>query len=195
MGYRDLGNIDEKIVQTVIEMGAANGVSSVSPKKIAEKLGISAGTIYNRFGSLDNVIEEAAKSFDRPYIAQVIKLAKEGTGIYDIWDRTLEAFLANPNGTLFYISYLNTAKYRYNPTGNSERNGEFLAAVGQFMSEAYHLPDAQALMLWEYVTNMMFYYSEKIISNNIYDSPRTRAFIKRIVFDGVNNVLDRHYDE
>ena len=193
MGYRDLGDIDSKIIDVIIRMGAAEGIENVSSKKIAAELDISSGTVFNHFGSMDEAIKSAAKSFDRPHIAAVIEWGRQGLSLYQIWDRTLEAFMDDPDGTRFYISYL--SKFRYDPTGNDARNPEFLAAVSEFMSDQYHLADAQALILWEYVTNMMFYYAEKFISGYLSDTQRTRAFIKRIVFGGVNDIIGRAFED
>ena len=52
MGYRELGNIDERILDTIIQLGARDGVESVSSKKIAKELGISSGTIFNKFSTM-----------------------------------------------------------------------------------------------------------------------------------------------
>ena len=49
MGYRDLGDIESKIIDVIIRMGAAEGIENVSSKKIAAELDISSGTVFNHF--------------------------------------------------------------------------------------------------------------------------------------------------
>ena len=70
MGFRELGNINERIIDTVTSMGA--------------------------------------EPFDRPRMAQVIKLVGQGLSPREIWDKMLESFMGDQEGTLYYISYTNT---------------------------------------------------------------------------------------
>lgn len=188
MSYRDLGDIDEKIIRTIIHMGAEQGVENVSSKRIAALCGISNGTIFNRFDTMRALLDAAAQSFDRPHMEEVVKMAAEQLTVIQIWDKMLDYFLADPDGTLYYISYTNA--FGFDPTTNNPRAEEFLEIAKVFFRSDCTLPDLQYLMMWDYVTSMAFYYAEKFIHGFLtYDEP-SKAFVKQIVFNGITHILE-----
>ena len=187
MSYRDLGDIDNRIIGTVIHMGAERGVENVSSKKIAALCGISNATIFNRFTTMRALIDKAAQRFDRPHMENVMHMAEQGLNAGQIWDKMLTLFLADPDGTLYYISYTNT--YGFDLTAKNPRAPEFLYVAKIFFRSARVIADDEYLALWDYITSMAFYYAEKFIHGYMHYNNDTLTFVKKIVFAGVDGIL------
>lgn len=189
MGYRDLGNIEEVILQTITRLGAEKGVEHVSSKEVAAICKISNATIFNRFETMRAALDAAAQHFDRVHMEQTVQMAEENLAAEEIWDRMLDYYLADPDGTLYYNSYTNT--FGFDPTVNNPRAEEFLRIAQVFFQSENKLTDNQYLIMWDYITSMAFYYAEKFIHGYLdYDEP-TRAFLKQIVFEGLNRILGK----
>lgn len=188
LGYRDLGDIEEKILQTITELGAKKGVEHVSSKEVAAICKISNATIFNRFSTMRAALDAAAQRFDRPHMERTVKMAEANLTADQIWDQMLEYFLADPDGTLYYISYTNT--FGFDPTVGNPRAEEFLQIARVFFRSEQTLSDNQYLILWDYITSMAFYYAEKFLHSYMDYDEENRAFIKRIVFDGIDRILE-----
>lgn len=187
MAYRLLKNTDEHIIRAVQEIGATIGVQSITAAKIAKKCDISNFTVVSCFGNMRKALDAAAQSFDRHYMAKVEEMAAEGADLDRIWDEILNYFLDDPNGTIYYNSY--TQYFGFDPTENNERSAEFLATAKAFLKPKAELSDHKYLILWDYMTSMMFYYAEKFIRGYIQCDESNRAIVKDIVFGGVNRLL------
>ncbi len=189
MGFRDLGDINSIIIDTVTHMGAKQGVAYVSSKRIAASCGISSATIFNRFTSIRNLLDRAAEQFDRPRMEQAARLVEQGLSPQDIWDRMMESFLADPESTLYYISY--TSTFGFDPTSANPRAKEFLRIAKAFFRSGRALEDHEYLLLWDYITSMEFYYAEKFIHGLIPSTSEERVLVKRIVFGGIDGLLKK----
>jgi AcrR family transcriptional regulator len=187
MGYRDLGDIDEKIIRTILKMGAENGVSNVSSKRVAAICGISSGTIFHKYGTMKALLDAAAQAFDRPSMALTAQMAEQNLAAAEIWDKMLDHFLSDPDGTLYYISYTNT--FGFDPTTTNPRAEEFLGIARIFFRSCKSLTDNEYLVLWDYITSMAFYYAEKYIHGYLPYTEKTRTFTKQIVFQGINGAI------
>lgn len=187
MGYRELGNIDERILTTIIQMGAREGVENVSSKKVAKELGISSGTIFNKFPTMRDALDAAAQSFDGPRRENVLRMAQERMALDQIYDGMLDYLLADPSGTLYYISYTNffgsAGKDRESPTDDAVD-----LARSVFADQAKGLTDSQVLLLWDYVNSMAMDYARKFLNGYLPQNSDTRTFIHRMVFDGARHL-------
>ena len=61
MARRILLNIEEKILRSAVEIGAAEGVENVTGRKIALRCGISDATVFVYFGTKENLL---AKTYE-----------------------------------------------------------------------------------------------------------------------------------
>ena len=187
MGYRELGSIDERILTTIIQMGAREGVENVSSKKVARELGISSGTIFNKFPTMRDALDAAAQSFDKPRRESVRRLAQERLALDQIYDRMLDYLLSDPSGTLYYISYTNF--FGHGPALRESLNTELVDLIRSlFGDQAKELSDRQVLLLWDYVDSMAMGYAEKFLNGYLSEDPNTRIFVHRMVSDGARHL-------
>lgn len=186
MAYRLLKNIEEKMIAAITEIGAKEGVKAVTAVKVAAKCDISSFTVFEHFKTKRGFLDAAAQAFDRKNMAFTAKMLSEGKDFIEVWDIMQDFFLSDPDGTLFYISY--TSEFGFDPTTNNARGEEFLQVARVLFPKKTHLDDDQMLELWDYVTSMAFYYAEKIIHGYIANTPEVKAYVKRLVCEGVVNI-------
>jgi len=186
MAYRLLENIDEKILDAVIKIGAKDGAKNVTARKIAKVCDISTFTVFEHFKSKTGYLFAAAKRFDTYYMNMLPELSTMGNNKFEIWTYMQNCFLSDPDSTLYYISYIND--YGFDPTSKNPRESEFMEAAKCFLGDVDKLSNDQILIIWDYVTTMAFYYAEKIIQGYLRLDDNLRKFIFDLVFEGVNNL-------
>lgn len=187
MAYRYLEDIDEKIINAIIKIGADEGVQKVSAQKIAAICDISTYTVFDHFKTKRNFIESAAQYFEDKYLSLLTDLINEKKNVYEIWDVIIEEFVKNSDESLYYNSYINI--FGFDPSENNVKSGVFLKiAKGLFESER-NVSNSKLLIIWDFVSSMAFYYSEKFIHNFLPYDDQTKNLIKALVFSGIENVL------
>lgn len=184
MARRNLENIDQKMIEAVIQLGAEIGAREVTATKVAQKCGISHFTCFEHFGTKKGMLDAAASYFDRKYMAVMKKLLDAGLSQQELFNAMLDNFLEDKDGAIFYNNYI--MEYGFDPTTHNERAKEFLEYVKLLYRNA-ELTDDQMLIAWDYITSMAFYYAEKIIHGYIENTPDNRSFINLLVFNGIPN--------
>ncbi len=187
MAYRYLEDIDEKIISAIIKIGADEGVQKVSAQKIAAICDISTYTVFDHFKTKRNFIESAAQYFEDKYLSQLTDLINDKKSVYEIWDITMDEFMKNPDEALYYLSYVNT--FGFDPSENNVRSDVFLKFAKAFFQPERDLSNNQLLILWDYITSLVFYYSEKFIHNFLPYDDQTKNIVKNLVFNGVESIL------
>lgn len=187
--YRDLGDIDTALIRAAFKIGATEGVASITARKIAALCDISVVTIFNRFENMRDLMDAAAQAFDRPYMEEAAKMAQADLTLEQIWDTMLDHFMADPDGSMYYVSY--TSTFGFDPTSANARAEEFLRIAKAFFRSDRVLTDNEYLFLWDYITSMAFYYAEKFIHGYLECNDATNALIKRVVFNGIIPILGK----
>lgn len=187
MPKRHIDNVDEKIIDAILKIGAVEGVKQVSADKITKICGISDSTVYAHFKTKRDYLDAAAEHFDRKYMAEAQRLAARNYTPRQIWDIILDMFLADPDGAMYYNHY--TAAFGYDVTMNNPRAAEFLVIARGFFKTSKQLDDSVYLLLWDYITSMAFYYAEKFIHGYLPNTPKVREQIRAIVFSGIDSLL------
>ncbi len=189
MGYRKLENTKNRIEAAALAIGAQDGVQCISARTIAAACDISTHTIYNNFPSMQDLIDVIAQKFDRKHLKNVINLVDDGKTWQEIFDIMIDKLTRDKAGTLYYISY--TGLYGFDPTMQNPRAEEFLEVSKKLFDPNGKLSDETLLILWDYVTNTAFYYSDKIIRKYIDDTEQTRRLCCDLIINGVNSVTNK----
>ncbi|MCH3966057.1 MAG: hypothetical protein LKE52_00170 [Bacilli bacterium] len=183
MAYRKINSSQEDVIQKVIQLGAEYGSSHVTMRTLADACQVSTFTIISMFKNKQAYLDLAAQSIDVPHMETTKRLIQSGLGQIEVFDKLLDMFLSKPDEALFYISY--TYDYGFDPTSNNKRKETFLSIAKAFFSDKKDAEDDYLLLLWDYVTSMLFYYAEKIIHGYLKNDAKTRKWIDEIVFKGI----------
>lgn len=189
MGYRNLGDIDGKILDAIVAMGAEAGLSGISSKKVASSCDISSGTIFNKFGTMERAIKAAADRYHRAHLHCIDELASMGLSGREIWDRAFDEILSDRQGTLFYISYL---------TNHGIEQGDVEAKIDEMKPILHKLfgltepvSKTRLIVLWDFYVAMTLYYAGKILSGQLDYSDEAKGLSGDIVFGGAQAILDK----
>lgn len=188
MGYRKLENIKERIEQEALLIGATKGVADISARNVAKACGISTHTIYCHFKSMKELIDTIAQRFDRKHMDSISGCLDNNMNIIEIFDFFVERFIEDKIETLYYISYNN--KYGFDPTINNPRANEFLKTAHLLFFKNNNLSDEQVLLVWDYITSMVFFYVEKILKGFLENTFENKENIHSIVFKGLNSIIN-----
>lgn len=184
MPYRNLGNAEEKILSETIKYGSIHGVSKISTKQLAKQCDCSDFTIFDRFKTKQGLLDAAAKSIDVSIMNKVAGLTDEGKELSEIWDIIFDYCLQHKEESLYYLEYVNT--FGFDPTEVNTRASEFLEVARLIFKNMPQYNDHQVLIMWDYITTMVFYYCEKIIHGYIEDTAENKSFIKSMVMKSIN---------
>ncbi len=191
MAFRVLKNVKERILIEGLNIGANEGVYCITARKLAKKCDISTHTIYNYFPSMRSLIDEIAITFDRKYMDEILPLINNNASREDVFNYFLDAFIKERNSTLYYISYIHY--YGFDPTSKNERADEFLVYAKMIFGD--NLDNDTYLFLWDYITRVIFYYAEKILKGLLPDTKEFRKLAFDVVYNGVNNLINKEIKE
>jgi AcrR family transcriptional regulator len=183
MSYRVITNTKEDVIKAVIKIGAKKGANHVTMRDVAKACDISTFKVIDFFSTKKGYLDAAAQSIDVPYMERTVSLVGSGLSQIEIFNRLLDSFLSEPNKALFYLSYTND--FGFDPTTKNERQAIFLKNARVFFKDKQDKDDDYILLLWDYITSMLFYYAEKIIHGYLNNDKKTRDEIIEIVFKGI----------
>ncbi len=192
MGYRNLGDIDEKILDAIVAMGAKSGLGGISSKKVANACDISSGTIFNKFGTMEQAIEAAASRFHHAHLRRIDELSAKGLSGREIWDNSFDEILSDKQGTLFYISYL--TNHGIEKKDVEAKIDEMKPLMFKLFSLQEPVSKTRLIVLWDYYVAMTLYYAGKILSGQLDYSDEAKHLSGDIVFGGAKAIIDRPDD-
>lgn len=180
MGYRELVDIEKRIIDATRKLGAAEGIDGISARKIAAECGISDFTVFRYFGTRENLLERAARDYNLGILQKICEYNGQNVRVTDLWDLMMQELCENSDGALFYSAYMHDIGS--DPTLNNSISSELLTASASFLAENSSLTSEQLLLRWNYLTTMALYYAEKFVRGLLPNTPEIRAEIKKMVF-------------
>ena len=186
MSRRTLVDIDDRILDAVMEIGAAEGVSAISAQKVAKICGISHFTCFDHFGTRQNMIDQAKIAFENKYTKILMDNLNQYENIEDLWVAMLDELTKTPSGTVFYLNY--NSLYGFKPTPQNMNFGMFKGTLIKVLGEIPGFTDEMYMLTWDYLFNQAFIYARYIIRGNVSNTPNHKNFIKDLVFRGVREI-------
>ncbi len=188
MGYRYIENVDDLILDTIVEMGAQSGVIGVSSKRVADACGISSGTIFNKYKTMQAAIDAAAERFDKRQIELAqSKIPKDAT-VEQAWGIVLDNFISDPNEMLYYTSYVYSIGV---PTESRRQNiADCKPILKQLFGYDGTMKEAKALAVWDVAVMATVYFAHRILRGQMADTPECRKMVQRMIAQDIRIVLD-----
>lgn len=178
LARRKLENIDELILDAVTHIGATEGISAVTGRRVAAMCDISHFTCFHHFETTRNMLDAAAVRFERKYMRITTELFAKNMSWKDIWDTVLDRLIEDSDGTFFYDRY--RTAFGFIPTMAHARAQELLE-FNKIVVHADGFTDEQYMLLGDYVTALAFFYARRIIQKQLPNTPEVRAFIYKTV--------------
>lgn len=195
MSYRQLENVDEKILNATIEIGSRSSSCKPSTKAIATECGISEFVIYDHFSTKDNLIAEADKIVIEKVFAVEDKLLGGGADVKTFWNKMVDFYITSP----FIIGWtLNFSHLfpRCNELFNCKESEKVLTsrAKANLIKLGYHLDNDYAYYYtWMWIYRNIVTYAALSIYSGLADFPAAREGSFALCFTGLNS-FQRTYD-
>jgi AcrR family transcriptional regulator len=170
MGRRGIPNIENKILTAVLKMDAKDGLSSVSTRDIAAKLGISEPVIFARFGSKKGLLQAAfAYAWGQIYedfgVPRSLLATDEEEGLKIYQERTT-SLLKKKLPVLYVFDYLVAPSSNLSFTETTMGNSYDLIKA-YFRSLKPELDDANALVIAKQLIFLSLTYLEDILRGKL----------------------------
>lgn len=178
MSYRNLAGIDEKILRAIWQLGAANGVKKITARKVGALCGVSDYTVFYHFGSNNRgFLDAAAKHFFSLCVEPILDCIAHGAVVGALWDETLDRFLAEPDGALYFQSYC--AAYGLSDAiFPAQRRLDVAAALTRSKPA---LSEGERLLLLDFFFSNAHHFVEGISRGSAENTDETRAFLRALI--------------
>ena len=187
MGYRYIENVDDLILDQIVEEGAQSGVMGISSKRVARACGISSGTIFNRFGTMQSAIDAAAERFDRRQIELAHETLDADCTIEQAWGVVLQNFISDTDELLFYSSYM----YAIGAPVQVRRQNirECQPILKQLFGYDGNIDENKALCVWDVAVMAAVYFAQRILRGQMKNTPECRQMVQRMIAEDIRIVL------
>ncbi len=192
MARRTLINIDERILEAVIEVGANEGISGVTSVKVAKMCGVSHFTCFDHFGTKQNLLDQAAIKFENEYIQMLMSYMSVTETIEELWLEMLGALTKSSNGLLYYMNYI--TEFGYKPTPYDSGFDTFRDQVIKKYGENPAFNDKKYKLIWQNIVSQCFVYASFIVKKFIPDTTENRLLIRDMVFKGMEGIFSQKKD-
>lgn len=190
MARRTLIDIDNKILAATTELGARDGIKAITAQKVAKMCDISHFTCFEHFGTKQNMLDQAAISFEKKYMEVVMNLVGKGGSMEDMFLMMLDELIADPHGTVYYLNY--TAAFGFKPTPQNINFDVFKGALIKLLGEIEGYDDYMYMLTWEYISSQCFTYARYIIKGLMPNEANLKNFVRDLTFSGVLKVIESH---
>ncbi len=182
MARRTLIDIDDRLLEAVMELGAHEGISGITTVKVAKMCGVSHFTCFDHFGNKQNLLDQAAIKFENDYRRLLMTRLPEAKSIGDLWLDVLNELIKNSNGPVYYLNYYLTFGYVTFPQ-NSNPDSAKIAFIKHF-GEIPGFTDKMYVIAWDHFTNQVLVYAGYFVGRPALDTPENRRFIRDLLFTG-----------
>lgn len=190
MSYRQLDNIDEKIILATLKIGSSKGANHLSTKDIAKECDVSEFVIYDHFdtkaGLVSAVEKYVVKKLDEDNEEVVFK---EKADFTTFLTKTLDFYLKNPEYTGWTLSYGHIFPRAVAPEDTKEffenldmLGKKYLNAMG-FKFEG----DGVYGYVWSLIYRHIVSYAGSVSNGTIKDTKENRDYVIGLATRGVNS--------
>lgn len=174
------------IYNSTLKHASRTGVANIVVSLLAKEAGIAEGTIFYYFKDMRELIDYCALRYERELLAYCMELIEQNMDFSTIWDVLFDYVISEPEGGVYYFDYVNY--YGFDPTETNTRASIYLKISRSLFKDKEALSDHKLLILWDYITTQLFYYTTKIYKHDLENTKENLDFIKHIVFITYNNI-------
>ncbi|QOX64083.1 TetR/AcrR family transcriptional regulator [Anoxybacterium hadale] len=185
----------EKIIRAAIEIGAQEGISAVTTRKIAKSCSIAEGTIFFHFGTIKDLLSNAFMIIDKAKAEALSGIRRELFDhpdermiAWEIWRTYLDFWLERPLETKYYASFFRSALYDYKVHTATEEAGLGTYVKYRELMEGRKMFDSAYQIIgyvniWQHIINATLNFANKISDGEIRESEEVKEFIFELIFE------------
>lgn len=190
MSYRQLDNIDDKIILATLKKGSEMGAGRLCTKEIAKDCGISEFVIYDHFHTKAGLVSAVEK-----YVIDTLEQDNEKLifenhlSATEYFEKMIEFYISHPEYTGWTINYGHIMPRTVAPEDIDDVSVR-LQQLGKryFQAFGYKFPnDASYGSFWSWVYAHFVNYAGMVYNKTMEDTKETRHNLIQIMVDGLNS--------
>jgi AcrR family transcriptional regulator len=188
MAFRKLDNIDEKIIDATIALGAIQqGGRGFATKDIAERCRISEYVIFKHFGNKQNLLALADKKVGEIIAENAQTIAQKSPDLDGFSAALLAYFIAHSDLTFFSLNYGHGVPHASETQlVYDEEVKKAWAENGRLILKAEpETPAIDCALAWQFLLRNLLNFAGFILLKNVKDTPENRKVALQIMTKGV----------
>src|SRR5574344_1881491 len=190
MSYRQLDNIDEKIILATLKVGSSKGANHLSTKDIAKECDVSEFVMYDHFDTKAGLVSAVEK-----YVVKKLDddnedvVFKQKADFSTFLAKTLDFYLKNPDYTGWTLSY----GHIYPRAVAPEDTEEFFKSLDElgkkyFNAMGYKIPGKEGYgYFWCWVYRHIVNFAGSVNNGTTQDTKENRDYIINVMLNGLNS--------
>ena len=183
--YRNLENIDQRIIDEFVKQSAENGITNTTARTISKALGISDFTIFSHFQTIEGLRRSAYSYVVNKIVEEEIQIGDQIDSATKLFDWLFDYFMRNPNETLFYKEAL--PMIGFTPQKMEGEYPRYLKFVKNYIPISEGMNDSECLLVFDFILNTLINYASRVVKGEFQNVKSFRQIIKRLVF---NSLID-----
>jgi hypothetical protein len=189
MSYRQLDNIDEKIILATLKVGSSKGTNHLPTKDIAKECDVSEFVIYDHFDTKAGLVSAVEK-----YVVKKLDEDNEKTVFEEKADfptflaKTLEFYLKNPEYTGWTLSYGHIFPRAVAPEDNQEFYANLNKLGEKYLNKmGFHFEGKDIYAYyWSWVYRHIVNYAGSVNNGTIVDNEENRKNVVKVMAKGLD---------
>jgi len=187
MAFRKLDNIDEKIIEATIALGASTqGGRGFATKDIAERCHISEYVIFKHFTNKQNLLGITDQRVGEQVAQAAIAIANTAQQVEDFSSALLDWLIQHPDITFFSLNYGHGIPHASDTILPMDENirQEWVEKGRKIFKAPQEVTDEDYLLSWQFLLRNLLYFAGFILLKNIEDTKEVRNRVLQIVVEG-----------
>lgn len=200
-----MGDSRSSLIESTIFEVAEKGLAGLRTDEIAKRAKMAKGSIYTHFSGKDNLLIEAFLEVDREIASLYDGTAKPESfagipieeAVYRLWCVYYDYFTNNKERALFYFTFRHSPYYDERLIRMDKPYFGSFSDVMRMINGKYHIFDnidkAGFDIIWAFILDGTQQMALMVNSGKIEKCEETKRQIFRIMFFGIDGVLNREF--
>lgn len=186
----------EMICETAISLAAESGLENFTTKKVALRMGISEGTIFNNYPNKGALLTDCLYSIDRE-IDEVLKgvhfrLTAFSSYVHDLWYAYFRYLIANRDKAKFYLYFRHSAYYTAEVIKGQEQSFAFFS---WFLKHHVSFFKVKPDIFWVFIIETTMNFAVKGSEGDIEVSDTDIDSIYNLLMHGITGIFKKKADD
>jgi AcrR family transcriptional regulator len=192
VGRKYIPELETRIISVTISVGGkASANVDFSTKEIAKSCGVSEFTLFQRFGSKEELISRCNVAIcNEAYSYFHAWVYEEKDSLTVFTARVLDYFLSHPEKTLFLINYSAATSQLYNDQNAFARYQDYILMHRDLLTPYFGARnDTEAFLLWSSYFRRLLLDAQFVLSGLYQDVATYREMSVKVALEGLRGFV------
>ncbi|MDD3279641.1 MAG: TetR/AcrR family transcriptional regulator [Lachnospiraceae bacterium] len=182
----------EMLCEAAIELVAKNGLENFTTKKVAVKMGISEGSIFNNYPNKIALLTDCLYAIDHE-IDSVLKsvplrITALTSYVHDLWYAYFGYLLANPNKAKFYLSFRHSSYYTKEVIKGQDTSFSFFSMLLKNHVEIFKISSD---IFWVYMIETTLNFAVRMADGNLEPTELSVNSVYQLLIHGIAGIYKK----